>query len=135
MYQRVKIPVISNNGLTKEKYEFEVKGTHLSYVCYMKYERDRETDIWPDEWPDAISLEEWLKDYDPDWEPAYEGDEPDDYRKYHNSLNPCMNKTSDGRCKGGGMSGYRLHCVHPLPPAVPALARKMLFGLLTVDGE
>jgi len=133
----VNVPIISNNELTKEIYEFKVHGTRLAYEGYMKYNRDKETDVWPDEWPNAIGLEKWVELNDPDWDKHrhYEGEVPEAYEKYYDSLNPCMNKTSDGRVMGGGMSGYNLKKYHPLPSNVPALAREILFQNLTVDGE
>ena len=135
MYVSVDIPVISNNGLTKEIYSFRCEGTRLNYAFYWKYERETTNDVWPDEWEKPSSLRKWLDLNNLDWEPAYEGDEPDTYQKYRDNLNPCMNKTSDGRVMGGGQAGYSLKRDHPIPSNVPALARARLFELLTVDGE
>jgi hypothetical protein len=100
---------ITNKGLTKHVYHFELIGNDLYYNGYSQYNRNDKSEPWPDKWPDPLSYWEWLKEFNqPDF-----GDYDDDgwdyqteqfdyrYKKYCDTFNPCMVETKDGRICGG----------------------------------
>jgi hypothetical protein len=99
---------ITNNGLTKHVYHFELCGTDLYYNGYSQYNRNDKSEPWPDKWPDPLPYQKWLKEnnlselaeYDEDgWD--YETEQYDyRYEKYRNTFNPCMVHTTDGRTCG-----------------------------------
>ena len=129
----IEIEVLSNNDLTKDVYTFEVKYGRLVYTLWGRFERDP-GEVWADEWPEPMEAEAWHELHVPDWEQSYEGEIHHKYREHRDALNPCMNKTKDGRGMYRGQSGYNLAKDHPLPPGVGQRAKDTLLAQIKVEG-
>ena len=141
--QPIAISIISDNGLTKEVYEFECIHTTLKYNGYHCYHRSTVHNLWADEWDDPKSYLEWCKDnkidpcmldYDDHGRDNYGFYYPK-YESYINSLNGVMCKTIRNEPCAFGMAGYNLEKAHPLPEKVKKDIKKIFINMITVEGE
>ena len=143
-YEPIRVEVITNNGLTKNCYDFTCEHTTLRYTSYSCYNRDTTDDLWANEWPEPLNFKNWCEksninpntlydEYDEDgWDYSTESYYYP-YKDYLNQINSA--KTKDGRVCNSGASGHRLAHYHPLPDGVKEKALQKFFSMVTVEEE
>ena len=94
---------ISEDGLSKVRFGFELRSNALHYEEYYTFHRDSLDEPWGDNWPDALSYEAWCKSHDV--EPCHCNCEEEccclyeQYDKYKNEMNPVCHKTQTSKVK------------------------------------
>ena len=113
----VEVPVISEDGLTKEVFVFNhTSRGHLEYIAHFVYNRSTKKETFSDE-EKPLSLIEFCKNYDLD---EYSESSGTKYAEYRDSVNPVLQKTKQGKTRAGGISAQ----ISSLPPCSKKIADK-----------
>jgi hypothetical protein len=94
---------LSEDGLSKVRFGFDLQGNRLQYVEHYRFHRDTVDELWGDEWPDALSYEKWCASHN--LEPCHCNCEDEccclyeQYEAYRKEMNPVCHKTQTGKVK------------------------------------
>lgn len=131
----VKIQRISKNGLSKQEWNFDCKGTCLTYVSHFVYNRNNKREKWADEKPNTLSFEDWCKYNNKSDDDDYNSDDLYyQYQKYRDKLNLILQKTKTGKSKLSGISA-RIKNMPKCPQDVAKEAKKVFCEQLKVVYE
>ena len=116
---------ISENGLSKLRFGFDLIGNVLQYVEQYIFRRDSLEEPWGDNWPEPLSYAEWCTMHG--FEACNCNQEccclHERYEKYRNTMNPCCFRTKTGEVK---MMGQWCHDIKALPPCPDDVAAEAL---------
>lgn len=89
--------LISDDGLTKKRYSFDVHGTSLFYAGYYEYNRSSSIEPFQDELLKPLDFLEWILVADPN-DVMWEDEAESKYESYRNEFyRDRPTKTTDGR--------------------------------------
>lgn len=125
---------ISEDGLSKIRFGFELSNSTLQYVEYYTFFRDATDELWGDQWSAPLSYEKWCASHNIE-ACTCEHDcccLRDQYESYRDTLNPCCHKTKDGKVKMMGQWCMMINALPACPDEVAAEALAFATKSLTV---